>query len=92
MSDSTIDTLLALSPVLLIGYFVLRAIIDPSRLTRKPSGPRWQPGFTGTVDGSGGAIDSGAVSGFGDSCGFGSDGGSHGGDCGGHGGDGGGSH
>jgi hypothetical protein len=94
LADRIIPWLLVMSPIAVIAYFVLRAIIDPSRMTRKRSGPRWQPGYIGSAD-SGGGIDSGvpdAASGFGDSCGHGADGGSHGGDCGGHGGDGGGSH
>jgi hypothetical protein len=93
LADRIIPLILALAPVAVIAFFVVRAIIDPSRMTRERRGPRWQPGYTGLAD-SGGGVDSGvpdAASGFGDSCEHGSDGGPHGGDCG-HGGDGGGSH
>jgi hypothetical protein len=84
MVADSIPWLLVMGPLAVIAWFVLRAIIDPSRMTRKRSGPRRQPGYIGMAD-SGGGIDSGvpdAASGLGD-CGH-ESGGSHGDDCGGH--------
>jgi hypothetical protein len=85
MVADSIPWLLVMGPLAVIAWFVLRAIIDPSRMARKRSGPRWRPSYIGTAD-SGGGIDSGvpeAASGFGD-CGHEAGGGPHGDDCGGH--------